>query len=145
MQVLQTILLVVAIIGIAVIAWAAVTLSLGILREARKIGQATEDVSRLLKTAEDEILPVVRDARTTLNDADRLIVCTTETVHRVDRVTGGIEHLLDGSIAGLATSKTVKSASATLMSVYEGVRQGIKILRRSPDETHQHGGTTDEQ
>jgi hypothetical protein len=111
----------------------------------RKVGQATEDLSHLLRAAEEEIVPTVREARTTLSDADRLIVCATETVHRVDRVTGGIEHLLDGSVAGLAASKTVKSASATLLSVYEGLRQGIRILRGSSDETHHDGGTTDEQ
>jgi len=144
-QILQAILLVTATIAILVIAWAVVVLTQGILREARKIGQATEDISRLLKTAEDELVPTIRDARTAVKDADRLIVCATETVHRVDRLTGGVEGLLEGSVAGLAASKTVKSASATLLSVYEGVRQGIKILRGSPDEVHHKGGTTDEQ
>ena len=145
MQVLQAILLVVATIGIVVIAWATVVLTRGILCETRKIGQATEDISRLIGAVEEELVPTVRDARTVLNDADRLIVCATENVHRVDRVTGGIEHLLDGSVAGLVASKTVKTASATLLSVYQGVMQGIRILRGTPDETNQDGGKTDEQ
>lgn len=144
MQVLQAILLVVSTIAIVVIAWAAVVLTQGVLREARKIGQATEDISRLLKATEDELVPTIRDARTAVNDADRLIVCATETVHRVDRLTGGAEDLLEGSIAGLAANRTVRSASATLLSVYEGVRQGIKILRGSSAETHHQGGATDE-
>jgi len=143
-QALQAILLIVATVAIAVVAWAAVILALGVLREVRKIGQATEDVSRLLRTAEGELTPAIRDTRTAINDADRLIVCATETVHRVDRLTGGIEGLLEGSVAGLTGSKTVKSASATLLSVYEGVRQGIRVLRGWPDETHHEGGTTDE-
>ncbi len=145
MQVLQAVLLVVATIAIVVIAWAAVALTQGILREARKMGQATEDISRLLKTTEDELAPAIRDARTAINDADHLIVCATETVHRVDRLTGGIEGLVEGPVAGLAANRTVRSASATLLSVYEGVRQGIKILRGSSAETHQQGGATDEQ
>jgi uncharacterized protein YoxC len=142
-EVLQAILLIVATIAIAAIAWAAVTLAQGILREVRKISQATEDVSRLLRTAEEELVPAIRDTRTAIGDVDQLIVCATATIHRVDRLTGGVEGLLEGSVAGLAASKTVRSASATLLSVYEGVRQGIRVLRGSPDETHQ-GGTNDE-
>ncbi len=144
MQVLQAILLIVATIAIAAIAWAAVNLAQGILREIRKIGQATEDISCVLRAAEEELRPAIRDTRTAINDVDRLIVCATETVHRVDRLTGGVEGLLEGSVAGLTASKTVRSASATLLSVYEGVRQGIRVLRGSPDEIHHQGGATDE-
>lgn len=144
MQVLEAILLIVATIAIAAIAWAAVVLALGVLREARKIGQATEDISCMLRAAEEELAPAIRDTRTAINDADRLIVCATETVHRVDRLTGGVEGLLEGSVAGLAANKAVKSASAGLLSVYEGVRQGIRVLRGASDETHHQGGATNE-
>ena len=135
MQALQAILMVTAIVAVAAIAWAVVTLVRGVLSE----------LNRLTKTIDEEIVPVIRDARTTVNDTDRLIASAAETVRRVDRLTGGAEGLIDGSVAGLAANKTVQSASVQVLSVYEGIRRGIRFLRGSSDEVQDKGGTTDEQ
>lgn len=114
-----------------------------IVRELQKIGRTSEDLSRFLKATEDELLPTIRNARSTVSDVDRLVAGVTETVERIDRIATGAERLFDGTYVGSTAAQAMKSASARLLSVYKGVKQGIKALRGSKD-THK-GGIVDEQ
>lgn len=140
---MQTALLVVGIIAIALVALAIVVLVGGVLREIRKIGKASEDLSRLLKTAEESCAELTRDTHTTLNDADKLIVEITDTVEHIDKVAEGTERLLNGALVVSTAAKAIKTSTAGLVSVLEGVKQGIKTLRGS-EETNEEG-TSDEQ
>ena len=140
---MQTVLLVVGSVAIAVVAIAFTALALGVLREARKIGQASEDLSHFLRSAEEELASTTREARSTLSNIDQLAVKSTETVERVSNVAAGAERLVDGAYLATAVAKAAKSSTAGLASVYEGVKQGIRTLCGS-QETNE-GGTSDEQ
>ena len=111
-------------------------------RTAGKIGRVTEDLSHFLRTTEEELVPSVRDARNAIGNVDRLVVKLTQTVERADRVMLCAERLLDGTYVGSTTAKVVRSTASGLISVYEGVKQGIRTLRSS-EETNK-GGKTDE-
>lgn len=143
MQALQAVLLIAASIALVVIAAAFAVLVRGALRELQKIGQASEDLSSFLKATEDELAPTIRNARSAVSNIDRLIASVTETAEKIDRIAGGAERLFDGTYVGSTAARAVKSASAGLLSVYEGVRQGIRTLR-GPNDTDK-GGKTNEQ
>ena len=131
MQALHAILLILGSISIIVITVAFVSLVQGILRQVGKVGQVSDDLSHFLKVTEDELVPTTRDARSALGGIDKLVVQITETVERVDNVAAGAERLLDASQVASAATSAVKSSAAGILSVYEGVKQGIKTLRGS--------------
>jgi len=128
---MQTALIVVAIVAIIFVALAIADL-------LRKIGKASEDLSHFLKVTEEELSTTAHDVRATLNDADRLISDLADTSGRINRLTGEIERLAEGAQVASAAAKAVKSSTAGLFSVYEGVKQGIKALLGSK-ETNKEG------
>ena len=138
-----TVLLAVASIAVIVVTIAFVALVQGALRQAGKIGQASEDLSHLLRVAEEELIGIRRDARSTLDEIDRLAGKLTDTVERIGKAAAGAQRLLDGVYVVSTAAKAVKSSTAGLLGVYEGVKQGIRILRGS--QRTDKGGISDEQ
>lgn len=124
-------LFVVAIVGISVFVVSFVALVLGILRQMRKIGEATESLSSAVKALERELTLTAHDARMALHNIDRLAEQATETVEHVDSVALRIDRIIGGTSTAVAATKAVKSSTAALVSVYEAFKRGIKSLRGS--------------
>jgi len=103
----------------------------------------TRDLSHFLRTAEEELTGATHDARSTLNNIERLVGTINETVVCVSRVAEGAERLLGGAYLAATAAKAVKSSAVGLTSVYEGVKQGIKTLCGYQEADK--GGTSDEQ
>lgn len=125
---METVFLIVGSIALTVIATGFAALVIGALRELRKIGQASEDLSRLLRTAEEELAPTMQNARSIASDADQLVIQLTKTAERVDRVAEDAERVVRGTFLTASVVRTLKSSTAGLLSVYEGVKQGIRNL-----------------
>ena len=132
---MQTALIVVAIVGILFVA-------LAIADFLRKIGKASEDVSHFLKVTEEELTTTAAEVRNTLTSVDRLVTDVAQTAERVDRLTCEAERLVQGAQVATAAAKAVKSSTAGLFSVYEGVKQGIRALWGSKETNKE--GTFDE-
>lgn len=128
---MQTALIVVAIVGILFVA-------LAIADFLRKIGKASEDVSHFLKVTEEELTTTAAEVRNTLTSVDRLVTDVAQTAERVDRLTCEAERFVEGAQVATAAAKAVKSSTAGLFSVYEGVKQGIRALWGSK-ETNKEG------
>ncbi|MHB1001419.1 MAG: DUF948 domain-containing protein [Armatimonadota bacterium] len=124
---MQTALLVIESIAVIVVTAAIVILVSGLLREIRKIGKASEDLSRVLTTLDDELAPTLTDVRSAVGNVDKLVADLSQTVKKVDKAAVGVENLIQNASA----VKALKSSTANLISVYEGVKQGIKTLRGS--------------
>lgn len=133
---MQTALIVVAIVGILVIAGS-------IADFLRKIGRASEDLSHFLKVTEEELTATATEVRNTLTSVDRLVTDVAETAERIDRLTCEAERLVEGARMASAAARAVKSSTAGVVSVYEGIRQGIKTLWGSKEINKE--GTYDEQ
>jgi len=133
---MQTALIVVAIIGILVIAGS-------IAGFLRKVGRTTEDLSHLLKVTEEELTATTAEVRNALGSVDHLISDVTQTTERISRLSREIERLVEGVQVASAAASAVKSSTAGLSSVYEGVKQGIKTLWGSKETNKE--GTFDEQ
>jgi uncharacterized protein YoxC len=125
---MQVLLIIVLIIAVIVVTIAIVVLVRRLLQETRKLGQASEDLSRVLHIVEDELPRTTGGMRAALVDVQTLTTQLTATTQRIEQVASRAEGLLD--IEATAT-KVAKSSAIGLVSVYEGVRQGIKTLRGS--------------
>ncbi len=135
---MQVVLYVSLSIAVLVIAGAFAVLVSGVLREARKVGAASEELARLLKTTEDELTQTTQHARNALIDVDRLVVEVTDTVRHVDKAAYGVERIVDTLETATSAVKLVKTSTGGLLSVYEGVKQGIRALWGS-HETDKEG------
>lgn len=124
---MNTLLIVLAAVGLAAI----IVVTVAVIVLARKFGRVADDVSHLLRTAEEEMIPTAHSIRYAIGDVDRLVVQVTETAGHIDRVAAGAERLIDTAQVATAASNVIKSSAAGLLSVYEGVKQGIKTLRGS--------------
>jgi hypothetical protein len=144
-----TALIILAIVAIPTLTILTVWFVFASIAEMRKVGRMSEDASHFLKTAESELTStasdlrdVVRDAGTTLRDTDRLILTTSETIERVDHIACEAERLINAAYIAGSVAKTVKSSTAGIISVYEGVKQGIRYLRGS--QRAEQGGKSHE-
>lgn len=130
---MQTVFLIIASIAIIVITIAIVILVRGVLPEIKKIGKASEDLSRVADTLEHEITPAIKDIRETVTNTDILVKNTTQTICRIDRITESVDQLIHSTFIASTANKAIKSSTAGIISVYEGLRKGIKTLR-DPNE-----------
>lgn len=120
---------IIASIAVLVITGVLIYIARNLLQEMQKVGRVTEEISSLIQTVNAEVIPVVKSASTTLVDIDNLVTQVTKTADRVEKLTGGVERVLDTAHVATAATKAAKSTAAELISVYEGVKRGIKTLR----------------
>jgi hypothetical protein len=125
----QISLFVVAIVAIVVATVTLVIFCRRMLLEARKVGRAAEDVSRFAQTADREITQFTQSAGVTLSNVDELAASASRAVERLDGVVESAERLIDVGQIALTATKAARSSTAAAVSVYEGIKQGIKTLR----------------
>jgi methyl-accepting chemotaxis protein len=127
----QTTFYAIASAAVVVITVIVIFVARALLREMHKVGRVSDEMSDLMRKVNDEVLPVTKNVSTALGDIDNLVVQVTKTAERIDRVAGGAERLLDTAHVASAATKAASSAAAEVISVYEGVKRGIKTLRGS--------------
>lgn len=115
-------------VAVLVIAVAFAVLVSGLLRTIRKVEQTCEDLSGLVKATEGELTETTQCARDTMADVDRLVIEVTGTVSHVDRAACGVERIVDTIETATTAVRLARSSTGGLLSVYEGVKQGIRSL-----------------
>jgi uncharacterized protein YoxC len=128
---LVTAFYIIASVAIIVITVMVVAVGRSMMSEMRKVGQATDQLNGVLQRVNEEILPLAQNASKTISDMDVLVVNATGTAERINRLAASVESLLDTSNVATTATKVAKSTAAELISVYEGVKRGIKTLRGS--------------
>lgn len=139
MQIFETLLVGLSVTTIAV---AFVLLVRGILRQMTRVSQSLDEVSRFLKIAEQDLSAAVRDVRSAAQEIAKLASTSTSAAERIDNVSKSIQRLVDGAEIAAIAAKTLKSSSAGITSVYEGVKQGIRTLCGFRET--EKGGTSNE-
>lgn len=94
-----------------------------------RIGRLSDEISRLARTIDEEVGPTARDIRLAVNSVDKLVSRAAETMERIDRVAKEVERLLDVAYVADVAEKVAKTSVSGILSVYEGVKQGIRTLR----------------
>jgi len=118
-------------VAIIVITILFIMLSKRIMRELENLGRTSTEMSELIRKVDKEIMPLTQSASAAIDDIDALVVQVTKTAKKIDKVAGGAERLLDTAHVASAATKAASSAAAEVISVYEGVKRGIKSLRGS--------------
>ncbi|MGB9588335.1 MAG: DUF948 domain-containing protein [Armatimonadota bacterium] len=139
MQIFQTLLVG---LSVATIAVAFVLLVRGILRQVARIAQTLDEVSRFLRTAEQDLSAAARDIRVAAQGISKLASTSTSAAERIDSVAKSIQRLVDGAEIAAVAAKTLRSSTAGITSVYEGVKQGIRTLCGFRET--EKGGTSNE-
>ncbi|MDI6828895.1 MAG: DUF948 domain-containing protein [Armatimonadota bacterium] len=107
-----------------------------------KIGRLSVEITKFVEDAREELIPAAAEARSTLANINKLTNRTAEIAECVGRVSEKAECLLDGAYVAEVAGKVVKSSASSLLSVYEGIKQGIKTLRGSKEKNE--GGARNE-
>lgn len=107
-----------------------------------KIGRLSVEITKFVEDAREELIPAAAEARSTLANINKLTNRTAEIAECVGRVAEKAECLLDGAYVAEVAGKVVKSSASSLLSVYEGIKQGIKTLRGSKEKNE--GGARNE-
>lgn len=139
MKVFETLL---TALSIATIAVAFVLLVRGVLRQLARITQTLDELSHFLRTVEQELSTAIRDIRSAAQEIGKLASTSTSAAERIDNVAKSIQRLVDGAEIAAIAAKTLRSSTAGITSVYEGVKQGIKTLCGFRET--EKGGTSNE-
>lgn len=95
----------------------------------RRLGGTAREMEDTLRTVREEVLPLAADLKRVLGNADTVFDSAQAEVERVSRITESIEHLVGGKTVVDAAGKAASTSKATVVSVLEGLRQGLKTLR----------------
>ena len=125
---MQTVLYSALALAALVIAGAFAILVSGLLRELKKLGRTCEDLSTLLNTTERELASTTEVVRQTVSDVDGVVVGVSNTMRKVEKVVSGIENIVERAQTITSVAGVVRSSSGGFLSVYEGIKQGIRTL-----------------
>ena len=128
----------------ATVAWLVVLTSLlsvtlivlitGLVLYMRQLNRTTREMELTLRAVRTSVVPLAEDVGRTLADVDELLRSSRAQVERVGWLVQSIENLVEGKTVVDAANRAVSSSRTTLVSVLEGVKQGLRILRGSRED-----------
>lgn len=125
-------LLVVLVILMSVIL---ITLVLGLVLYLRRLDEATREMVSTLRAVRENMVPLADDTRQTLANVDGLVGELRKEVAQIRHITTSVENLVEGRTIVEGAERAVTSSRATLVSVLEGIKQGLKALRSPKKES----------
>lgn len=123
--VVLTVLLSITLIGLVV----------GLVLYFRRLDEATRELTSMLRAVRENLVPLADDTRQTLASVDGLVGDIRLEVAQIKHVTATIENLVEGRTIVEGAERAVTSSRATLVSVLEGIKQGLKALRSGKKES----------
>ncbi|MHB9035948.1 MAG: DUF948 domain-containing protein [Armatimonadota bacterium] len=106
-----------------------ITLVVGLVLHFRRLNSAVRELETTLRVARDEIVPLVEDTRRVLRHTNELVLGARAQVDRVGHVVESVENLVEGKTIVGAAERAVSSSRTTLISVLQGMKEGLKTLR----------------
>jgi uncharacterized protein YoxC len=103
----------------------------------RRLDSATRQMEETLKAIREEIVPLSDDAGRLLRHANELVIAARMQVDRVGRAAQSVENLMEGKTIVGAAEKAVSTSRTTLISMVQGVKEGIKNLRSSGKQSRE--------
>lgn len=111
-----------------------ITLVVGIALVIRRIQKTAREVEATLKVVREGIVPLVSQFGQAVSNFDSLVYSTRAEIGKVGQFVKYIEKLLElRNIAGTA-GKAVLTSKINVVSVLEGIRQGVKVLKGSRND-----------
>ena len=120
-----------------------IALVAGLVTYLRRLNAAVSEIAQTQKTLRERVMPLSDDARQLIADTSGLVRSAREEVDRLIRITESLERLIEGKTVADAAGKAIASSRLVLVSLLEGLKQGLKTLRRSEAKPKEE--PTDEQ
>lgn len=121
-----------------------ITLIIGMAVYLRRLSAATQEVATAardaaesFRAARDAMVPLANDTRLAVANLDELVSRARAQVETVERVTGLVERVMEGRTITDAAGKAVSTSRSTLLAALEGLKEGLKSLRRSKQGTEE--------
>lgn len=112
-----------------------IALIVGLALYLRRLDEATREVASTLRAIRESLVPLADDTRQTLTNVDGLVGELRVEVAQIRQITTSVENLVEGRTIVQGAEKAVTSSRATLVSVLEGIKQGLKVLRSGKKES----------
>ncbi|MCL5104224.1 MAG: hypothetical protein M1133_08930 [Armatimonadetes bacterium] len=120
-----------------------IVLVVGLLLYIRRLNDAVVEIQATHASLREKIVPLAEDARRLIVETNGLVVTAREQVGRIQKLADSVEQILEGKPLTRAASAAVSTSRTTLISVVEGIKQGIHALRTRKGE-HEESGPASE-
>jgi uncharacterized protein YukE len=118
-------LIIISVIAIISFTVMFILLSRGLLEEAKKVGKASEDISKLTSSINEQITPTVEDIKASLRSINAVVSEASNTINHANQLIDSTDKLIRFN----KVTNVLKSSAANLINVYDGIRKGIKNSR----------------
>jgi len=102
---------------------------------SRRLNSTADEMEKTMRAVRERIVPLSDDTRELVANADGLVGDARTQIQRLDRLCESAEGLLEGKTIGDAAAKAASASKVTVLSVLEGVKQGLKVLRSAQAES----------
>lgn len=111
-----------------------IVLIVGLVLYLRQLNRTTREIELTLREMRGSIVPLAEDARRTIADVDELLHSSRMQVERVGWLVQSVQNLIEGRTVVDVANRAVSTSKTTLVSVLEGIKQGLRTLRGSREE-----------
>lgn len=112
-----------------------ILLIVGIVLYLRQIGRAVRDIEAVAKTIRHDLPPLSGEAHQVLAGAKDLVDTARDEVDRISRISRHVENLVEGRTVVDVANKAVTTSKTTIVSVIEGIKQGLKTIKTEKKKT----------
>ena len=127
------------IVAIVVLAAAMAVSVAALIYIALQMYRAQKDISEFIAATRMELIPALRQMQQALGEMDSAAHSMREKLERADKILRTVEHVLDGTTLAVAMSRAFKSSGGTASGVIEGIKEGLKAIRKPAGERKEAG------
>lgn len=100
----------------------------------RRLDTLSREAAATLRAVRENLVPLADEVQRTIAETDGLIGAARPAVERIDRICESVERFVEGKTVVDAAGSAVRKSRTTVVSWLEGIKQGLKTLRRARDE-----------
>ncbi len=97
----------------------------------QEVAAAARDAAESFRAARDAMVPLASETRLVVANLDGLVSRARAQIEAIERITSLIERVTEGKAITDAAGKAVSTSRTTLLAALEGLKEGLKALRRS--------------
>ena len=127
------------IVAIVVLAAAMAVSVAALIYIALQMYRAQKDISEFIAATRMELIPALRQMQQALSEMDSAAHSMREKLERADKILRTVEHVLDGTTLAVTMSRAFKSSGGTASGVIEGIKEGLRAIRKPAGERKEAG------
>lgn len=104
---------------------------------AVKLGRAAKAADETIRELREDLVPLLRESRTTLGNLGAAISTFKDKIDRFGRLVTLIEELIGGGLVTFAASKAAKTSSTAVKGILEVMKVGLRAFRGPSKENEE--------